>query len=37
LPAVFEDHFEVRYATKDEAKLLECEANAALLRVNQGY
>jgi GntR family transcriptional regulator len=35
LPAVFEDHFEVHYATKDEAKLLECEAGAALLRVNQ--
>jgi GntR family transcriptional regulator len=35
LPAVFEDHFEVRYAAKDEAKFLECEPDAALLRVDQ--
>jgi GntR family transcriptional regulator len=35
LPKIFEDHFEVRYAAKDEAKLLECEPDTALLRVDQ--
>jgi GntR family transcriptional regulator len=35
LPTVFEDHFEIRYAAKDEADLLECEPETALLRVDQ--
>jgi GntR family transcriptional regulator len=35
VPESFEDHFEVWYASKKEASLLECDPGVALLRVTQ--
>jgi GntR family transcriptional regulator len=34
-PACFEDHFEVGYASKKDAALLECDPGTALLRIDQ--
>jgi GntR family transcriptional regulator len=35
VPARFEDHFEVGYASKKDAALLECDPGTALLRIDQ--
>jgi GntR family transcriptional regulator len=35
IPACFEDHFEVGYASKKDAALLECDPGTALLRIDQ--
>lgn len=35
IPSCFEDRFDIRFASKDEALLLECAPDTALLRVDQ--
>jgi GntR family transcriptional regulator len=35
VPACFEDHFEVGYASKKDAALLKCDPGTALLRIDQ--